>query len=171
MLVYQRVPWRKISGAPFSGLNALDWVQSIQAGRSPSQCLVAFILLNLAGFCCEQQEWLLDKIYNIVKKADDREPWPQLLVPSRDTWAVAYKSDHSLSAEVPRGCRGLFGSDHWQGRELGMSCGAGWLGSSPKTWPQRTTTRIAAGKIGWLGHFWGVHGCCWILYLYYIYII
>jgi hypothetical protein len=36
--------------------------------------LVAFILLNLAGFCCEQQEWLLDKIYNIVKKADDREP-------------------------------------------------------------------------------------------------
>jgi hypothetical protein len=125
----------------------------------------------LAGFCCEQQEWLLDKIYNIVKKADDREPWPQLLVPSRDTWAVAYKSDHSLSAEVPRGCRGLFGSDHWQGRELGMSCGAGWLGSSPKTWPQRTTTRIAAGKIGWLGHFWGVHGCCWILYLYYIYIL
>ena len=136
---------------------SLDWVQSI-AGRSPWSCLVAFILLNLAGFCCEQQEWLLDKIYNIVKKADDREPWPQLLVPSRDTWAVAYKSDHSLSAEVPRGCRGLFGSDHWQGRELGMSCGAGWLGSSPKT---TTYHNSNCSWRDWMA--WTFLGCPWLL--------
>ena len=32
----------------------------------------SFLLRNLVG-CSEQQEWLLDKIYNIVKKADDRE--------------------------------------------------------------------------------------------------